>query len=423
MKKNELKAKELKDIKRLVNKGDLKEFFEVAGIASSYEIAVNGIPYVYEGTHRFIQDIKTAQVLQDKFPNMPYNSSDGFQAWLNERLNGSANSEANALNRLIGDAGEVEFVESMRGQLQSLFTKTDFVRDANGHTPSNTPGIDAIEINRFTGNLINEYQVKTLRSDESIGKVLSDFLNNKHYDPNVTLVGPKELIEEAKRQGISNPTKVMGSLEDNAKRAQELKDKVQSGDMATELTANEVIGKVAGGVVVGAAISITISSFFNYLAYKKGEISREELLKALGKDGAKGAICGGALAGLSLFIPGGIIGFGIGMTVGTGLRRIIDDAFGDGTFAKALDLTRSVQANVKMLHNGSVYIAELQEADGKMIQRALQMVDDSQHDRLRFYEKMESVEVNYHDGQFITSNKSPNEVFDKLDQGRKEMRH
>ncbi len=46
---------------------------------------------------------------------------------------------------------------------------------------------------------------------------------------------------------------------------------------------------------------------------------------------------GGSLAGLSLLFPPGIIGIGIGIAVGTGLRKIIDIAYGEGEYENILN--------------------------------------------------------------------------------------
>ena len=78
------------------------------------------------------------------------------------RAVGGLGPQANALSKLQGDAaGEVDFIREMQGNIRSLFTKIDFPRNADGRIISNTPGIDAVEINRITGEVINEFQVKT----------------------------------------------------------------------------------------------------------------------------------------------------------------------------------------------------------------------------------------------------------------------
>lgn len=419
----ELSAQEITYIKKNISKKDLKEFFDIASVAGTHETITRGIPGIYEGTHQFIRDIETAQLLQQKFPNMPYDSTEGFKSWLTDRLTGSPQAQANSLNRLQGDgAGEVDFIREMQGNLRSFFTKTDFARDASGNITSNIPGIDAVEVNRFTGKVLNEFQIKTLRNEGSINQVIKEFTNNSHYNESITLVGPKELIEEAKKQGLPNPVKVMGSVEENTKSAEALKDKIQYGEMATELTTKEVVGKIAGGAAIGAAISIGISSFFSYISYKKGEISKKEMINQVGKDGAKGAITGGSLAGLSLFVPGGIIGMGLGFIVGSVLRRALDDAFGDGIFAEVLDLTKSVQATVKLLHDGSIYIAELVEADGVQIARSINTVEDLASERMDSLMRLQSFENDKYNGQvLIDREKLLSSKLNKLDNLRERM--
>ena len=409
-------------LKKLDRK-DIEFFFDFTATAASYEVITNGIPGVVEGTHQLIRDIKIAQLLQDKFHNIAaYTTSEGFKTWLEEKMSGSINSQANALNRLQGDgAGEIDFLRKMQGSLRSLFTKTDFVRDASGHIPSNTGGIDLQEINRITGKVINEYQVKSLRSLDTINETLKEFVNNKAYDENIVLVGPKELIEAAKKQGLKNPTKIMGSVHDNAKSAEALKNKVLAGDMATELTAKAVIGKIAGGALIGAGISIGISSLTNYIEYKKGKISKEELFEKAGKEGAKGAISGGALAGLSLFVPGGLIGIGIGFVVGTYLRRVLDDAFGDGIFAEVLDLTRSIQVNVHMLYNGSIYVADLIEANSGLMAKSISVIDDLKYERFAAENKLGEIEEKYHKNSFVSLEEPLENKLDNLDLRRERM--
>ena len=89
-----------------------------------------------------------------------------------------------------------------------------------------------------------------------------------------------------------------------------LQEKILDGKFDVAFTPKAVLGKVAGGVVIGAAVSITINSFISYLDYRNGKITREEMVSRIKKEGIKGGVTGGALAGLSLVVPGGIIGLG-----------------------------------------------------------------------------------------------------------------
>ena len=156
----------------------------------------------------------------------------------------------------------------MQGNLRNLFTKIDFPRNADGRIVSNNPGIDAIEINRFTGDIVREYQVKTLRSADSINETLKDFLNNDHYKPTTVLVGPQELIDRAHEMGIPNPTKVMGTLQDNMNSAHELSNKIMHGQLAVGMTPVSVAGEMLSGSAIGAVVSVTVSGLITYMQYK-----------------------------------------------------------------------------------------------------------------------------------------------------------
>jgi len=70
----------------------------------------------------------------------------------------------------------------------------------------------------------------------------------------------------------------MGSVQKNAKSADALQDKILAGNMAAELTAKAAIDKVVGGALIGADVSISMTSLINFIAYKKGEISKEKLI-------------------------------------------------------------------------------------------------------------------------------------------------
>ena len=413
----------VKHLPHYLSKRDVANFINVATTIPTYEVVTGGIPGVFEGTDDFVREVKIAQTLQDKFPNMDaYKSADGFKEWLSERLQMSNNAGANALSRIQGDAaGEVDFIREMQGDIRSLFTKTDFPRNADGRIISNNPGIDAVEINRFTGDIVNEYQIKTLRSADSIDQTLEDFLSNDHYKPTTVLVGPQELIDRAHELGIPNPTKVMGTLQDNLQSAQELSDKILNGQLAVGMTPGAVAGELISGAGIGAAISVTVSGLITYLRYKSGNITFDEMKLKLAKDGVKGAITGGALAGLSLFIPGGLIGAGIGYTVGIALRRLLDEAYGDGMFGEVMKLTGAVHANVQMATNGAVYIARISEMNSHALAKAVTVVDDLYDDRIQaddIYTRLERVHDN---GMRIDYSEPAESIFARLDAMRNRM--
>jgi hypothetical protein len=104
--------------------------------------------------------------------------------------------------------------------------------------------------------------------------------------------------------------KVMGTLQENLQSTQELSNKILNGQLAVGMTPGAVAGEMIGGAGIGSAISVMVSGLVTYLQYKSGNITFDEMKSKLAKDGVKGAITSGALAALSLFIPGGLIGAG-----------------------------------------------------------------------------------------------------------------
>lgn len=402
---------------------EIANFINIATTIPTYEVVRNGIPDVFEGTDAFVREVKIIQTLQEKFPNVDaFKTTNGLKEWLEEQLQGSNNAAANALSRIQGDAaGEVDFVREMQGSIRNIFTKIDFPRNADGRIVSNNPGIDAIEYNRLTGEIINEYQVKTLRSADSINETLRDFLNNDHYKPTTVLVGPQELIDRAHELGIPNPTKVMGTLQDNLDSANELSNKILNEQLAIGMTPGSVAGEMISGAAIGAVISVTVSGLVTYLQYKSGKITFDEMKIKIAKDGLKGAITGGALAGLSLFIPGGIIGAGVGFVVGVTLRRLLDEAYGDGMFGGVLETTRAVHANVKLLNNGTVYVAQLTEMNGNTLAKALSTVDDMITDRIQADSIYTKLERENNNGMRIDYSQNADSTLSRLDIMRDRM--
>ncbi|RAV02697.1 hypothetical protein [Paenibacillus sp. YN15] len=411
----------IRHLRHTLTPQSLSNFLNMATTIPAYEAIHGGIPGVWEGTNAFVREVKIVETLQAKFPHMQeYHSADGLRNWLTERMQVSDQAYANALSRIQGDAaGEVDFVRDMQDDLRSLFTRTAFVRNADGRITSNFPGIDAVEVNRFTGDVMQEFQVKTLRSADSINETLKGFLDNEHYKPTTVLVGPQELIDRAHELGIPNPTKVMGTLQDNLDSAHELGDKILHHDLATGFTPTTVAPEMLGGAAVGAAISVTVSGLLAFFQYQSGRMTLEQLRTKLAKDGLKGAVTGGTLAGLSLFIPGGLIGHGIAFAAGITLRRLLDEAYGDGMFGEVLKLTKAVQANVEMVHHGSVYVARLSEINEQLLAKSSVIIDEAIRDRMQAEHKLQRLEREYHPGGMIVDqHQTAADILSRLDAKR-----
>jgi len=72
----------------------------------------------------------------------------------------------------------------------------------------------------------------------------------------------------------------------------------------------------------------------------KGEISLKEAFTEIGEDTVKSAITGGAMGGITLFLPVGAIGFISGFSIGvylnSTLTNILDEIFGKGFYRELL---------------------------------------------------------------------------------------
>lgn len=411
----------IRHLRHTLTPQSLSNFLNMATTIPAYEAIRGGIPGVWEGTDAFIREVKIVETLQAKFPHMQgYHSADGLRDWLTQRMQVSDQAYANALSRIQGDAaGEVDFIRDMQDDLRSLFTQTDFVRNADGRITSNFPGIDAVQVNRFTGDVMQEFQVKTLRSADSINDTLKGFLDNEHYKPTTVLVGPQELIDRAHELDIPNPTKAMGTLQDNLDSAHELGDKILRHDLATGFTPTTFAPEMLGGAAIGAAISVTISGLLAFLQYQSGHITLEQLRTKLAKDGLKGAVTGGTLAGLSLFIPGGLIGHGMAFAVGITLRRLLDETYGDGMFGEVLKLTKAVQANVEMVHHGAIYVARLSEINEQLLAKSSRILGDTIRDRMQAEHKLQRLErEHYPTGMTFDQHKAVGDTLQRLDARR-----
>lgn len=319
-------AEGIKHLSYNLSREDVQKLVEFTGTAGSYA-------YITNNSQQYMRDVQVFEVLKDKFSHRGmFDSPEAAQSWVHERLAVNPDNLDQFLRRLQGDgAGEVDAIRQLNGGLKSILFKTDFVRDTSGNIPSNTPGIDLQTVNRFTGKVVDEIQVKSNWSQdpEVLKQTLSKFVNSDNYSPNVTLAAPQEVIDIAKEMNIPNNLVVVGDTAGNRISGERLLEKIKSRDTSVEgvITLDGVAARVGEGAVIGAAVGLCVSAFGNFMAYRQGRIDGKEAFKNIGVDGSKGAIVGSAMGGLSILFPPGIIGIGIGIAVGMQIRRIIDIAY------------------------------------------------------------------------------------------------
>lgn len=317
-----------------------------------------GTNFAYEGTRQAARDIHIfAKLNSDSFRNSGQfananaaketlsGASDGFKRYLRGRLNGTGQ--------------EIDWLEWRSGKLDNLLYKYKL-------PDGNTVGYDGIKINRFTGKTVERITVKAAEGQAGLHQNAVDIakaLEKGTLNPNDSVYGIDGIGDEIKKvldkriqlaqdQGNADlanklkdaknnlKVKEMGSVDSVKDSTKRTTDKISKGKANTTVTGAELGEKIAQGAVIGAVVSLTISGITNYIKYKNGEISGEEAFRESGEDTVKGALVGGAMGGITLFLPGGAIGFVAGMAIGMYINavctNVLDEVFGKGVYEQIL---------------------------------------------------------------------------------------
>ncbi|MCA1055200.1 hypothetical protein LCM10_09390 [Rossellomorea aquimaris] len=320
--------------------------------------SVAGTNLSIEGTHQYMRDIQVFKQLNLD----PYSKSGVFSStqrakdYYDHATKGQLGMIKNKLN---GTAQEIDWLRFKQGKLSSLFTKSELIG-------GNAPGVDGETINRLTGNTISRTTVKAAESTVGLGTNVSDVLKALEkgtLDPKDVLTGiegTKDAVHKALTKNIEKALQNGNhSYADKLKQAQEhlkiqelnntegvkqstkrLTDKISGGKGHSTVTLQEAAKKTAQGAVIGAAVGLTVSSITNYMKFKNGEITEDEAFREVGQETLKGALVGGSMTAMTLFIPGGPVGFIAGMGIGIYLNKtvtnILDEVYGKGAYAEIL---------------------------------------------------------------------------------------
>lgn len=326
-------SKELNDALKEFDQSDLLNFVDFASHAAAYG-------YIANNTQEYLRNIDIMDLLNNKFTDFKkFSSATELQNFVRNKLLIDQVSPNYVYRYLQGQgAGEVDFIRHINGSLKGLLYKADYATNEAGNIASNIGGIDAVIKNRFTDEIIYKVQIKSNWSATpgNLRKAINRFKRNKFYSPDIVLLGPKELIDKAKEMGLPNPTMTFKDTSKNLKSAEKLTKLAADGKMPTSIYSINTVQKIGKGAATGAVVSLGVSSIENYVLYKQGMIDMEEAFDNIAKDSAKGAFVGGALKGVALICPPGLIGVGIVIAVGSGLRKTIDLSLGKGEFEKIL---------------------------------------------------------------------------------------
>ena len=330
---------------------------------------IAGTNLSYEGTHQVARDIHVfAKLNSDSFRNSGQfanaqtaketlsNASDGFERYLRGRLNGTGQ--------------EIDWLEWRNGKLDNLLYKYQL-------PDGNTVGYDGIKVNRFTGKTVERITIKAAEGQSGLhtnAVDIAEALEKGTLSPNDSVFGIEGLEKEiqkvldkkiqfAQEQGNTDLVKKLQDARQNLKikeigstdtvkeSTERLTQKIQDGKANTTITGSELGSKMAHGAVIGAAVALTISSITNYIKFKNGEISEEEAFRNVGEDTTKGLITGGSMAGITLFLPGGPVGFIAGMAIGIYINavctNVLDEVFGKGAYEQILHSCGYVSGTAK----------------------------------------------------------------------------
>lgn len=329
------------------------------GVAMSInKIANTGL--TFEGSKQCARDIQVFQQLNvDAFKNSGvFNEPKLAQRYVQS---GGTSIENNLKRKLTGTAQEVDWLRNRKGSLTRIFEKAKLV----GEETANAPGIDGMVKNRITGTE-KGVSVKNAISNKGLGTNVRDVLKaidkgtinpddrivgtegtknsvekmlNKNIDKAVK-EGNQELLEKLKIAKDEMKVQEIGNFEEAKNSTERLTNKVKSGEAYSRINSKMVAKQMKKGGIIGAAVSFSTSSLFNYLKYKNGEITREKAFAEIGQETCSGAIIGSAMGGLSLFFPPGAVGFATGIAVGMYISKttqnVMNEIFGKGAFEQIL---------------------------------------------------------------------------------------
>ncbi|OLF29637.1 MULTISPECIES: hypothetical protein [unclassified Staphylococcus] len=329
----------------------------------------------FEGSKQCARDIQVFQQLNvDAFKNTGvFNDPKMAQKYVQE---GGISIENNLKRKLTGTAQEIDWLRDRKGSMTRIYEKAKLV----GEETANAPGIDGVVENRFTG-LKKGVSVKNAISKKGLGTNVRDVLkaiDKGTINPDDIIVGTdgtktsvmkmlEKNIEKTTREGNTElleklikakdelKIKELGNFEKTKESTERLLNKTKNGEAYNSINRKVVAKQMKKGGIIGAAVSFSTSSLFNYLKYKNGEITREKAFAEIGQETCSGAIIGSAMGGLSLFFPPGVVGFATGIAVGMYISKttqnVMNEIFGKGAFEQILHSSGYIYGTTMNLKN------------------------------------------------------------------------
>ena len=350
----------------------------------------------YEGTSQVARDIQVFKRLNEEafVKCRTFSSPEAAQTYLNNATKGQMK---NIIGKVNGSGQEVAWLREQQGKLSSLWQKSELLN-------KNAVGVDGIVYNRFTGKELTRVTIKATQSQSGLNTNVQQVVKAVKLDrlnPNEVVFGVEgtekallakldkeilfaerqgdfrlvERLKEAKKLKVveySSPEEVKCT---NARMLQKIKD----GQATTYITPEQLGQKMCEGAVIGAAVGLTISSITSYVRYQNGELTQQEAFSQVVEDTLKSAIVGAGTAAVTLFIPGGAIGFVGGMAVGIYLNatctNVLDEVFGKGAYGAILNASGYIYGMATNLENAVKSVT----ASMRKTQERFAQADEIQH--------------------------------------------
>lgn len=355
----------------------------------------------YEGTKQFARDIHVFKRLNEEaYVRLGvFNNSAAAQNYIN---NATSSQLKNVSAKLAGSGQEVDWLRYKQGELKSLFQKSILLN-------KNAVGVDGETVSRFTGSTISRTTVKAAQTQGGLNTNVQGVIKaikNGSLSPNDIVFGVdgthKSLLDKISKEisyarsiGDNEAIKKLTSAQQKltttefsntsnvSDSVERLKSKIAKGQASNAVSIEQTLGKMAQGAIVGAGIGLTISSITSYLRYKNGELTVEQAFNEVGEDTLKSTIIGAGMAGLTLFLPGGAIGFisgfAIGVYVNSILTNVLDEIFGKGVYIKILTSSGHIMGVSKNLLDVIDDIAHNEKLTSKYLTETtttIQLIDE-----------------------------------------------
>lgn len=171
--------------------------------------------------------------------------------------------------------------------------------------------------------------------------------------------------------------------------------KIKAGQATTYITPEQLSKKMCEGAVIGAAVGLTISTITSYIRYRNGELTQQEAFSQVAEDTLKSAIVGAGMSAVTLFLPGGVIGFVGGMAIGIYLNavctNILDEVFGKGAYGAILNASGYVYGTAMNLENALKSISVSMHRTQEHLSRANQTMIRVDANLSKFAEELEEL--------------------------------